>query len=89
MEKPPVKIKAVWHTFGYDNDKKDFAFMPIDEAILDGKDCPRSYVIHYGQGNVRKVLKKFNRIGNPTTRWTLYYGYTSRNKITFTIIPKN
>ena len=60
--------------------------------IIEPRECPRSYIITFGQGDVRKILPKFYTLGihhgKPRTKWFEFYGHhDERKKIEFELIP--
>lgn len=64
-----MKIKLEWSI----NDREKPYFQKYDEGEYEAQDKPRSYIVRYGSGNVRKILKKFTRLGKPRTVWRESY----------------
>lgn len=86
-------IEATWHHWAYNR--------PSDSpALFEVYDAPQrieaietesnmSFIVHYGSGNVRKLLPKRTRSGELLTTWHYWYGSHdrfSRTKIVFRLV---
>lgn len=79
-----TKIKLEWSMFIHGK-----GFSKYEEGEYEARDTPRSYIVTYGSGNVRKILSKFSRFGKPRTVWRESYRGEADilHIIKFTLLP--
>jgi len=86
-----VNIQVEWHIFNYGRRENDPVFVLENTVIEKARICPRSYIVNYGDGRVRKVLKRFRRHHEtPRSSWREYYGTherCSRTLLIFKLLP--
>ncbi len=81
-----------WFWMGYNEEGTRRKWIMENEAVIFGRECANSYVIHYGSGELRKVLKKHATRGGTITRtytrWYERYGRDLPHKIEFNLVPR-
>lgn len=88
-------IQAEWFEWNYYRVDKDNGPYWLSEGApidLETHETPKTYVVRYGQGKIKKVLKKFYRHSDKRhTEWRECFGSHDRMsvaKIIFTIAPE-
>lgn len=84
-----VRILVEWHGFNYGRGDDDPVFVKEGECMEFARITPASYIVHYGDGRVKKILPRFyygSRIKRyrspedqkPRAKWREYYGSHDR-----------
>lgn len=99
---PTVKIRVEWHGWNYGHGDGGPYWLKEDEEVYEARVTPERYIVHYGDGKVKKMLKRFlgraTRRGvklddprKPRTQWLDYFGSHERlsyTKLIFTLLDE-